>query len=334
MANPKEILFGPVPDEQKDFWQRSKFAQRDASLLDSHFDSRSHGKRLINGQDPSINAYSIPRSSKVALRETIVGGLPVWDGSSSAWDARYAEAQNKLLQRGNIPNSLPDPWQGRRPGLVEEIDAGALMQQRLLSQAASAGGQNHGPMPGHMMVTGQQRSQQQQGGGTCTLMEGQTFYQSLQIQGFGTTQPLAKTGGRIQGVQGRQFQIEGTVTAYVVDGLQTIDLSKMEPGRLRSLVRVTAPLLGTFLVPQEAIQETGGSQGGGRQMLIDSGQQHRVDQKQQWMHASQQQQAPQMLQPQRQQQQVVPQQTRQMSPQESLQAQSRALLARRGILKG
>jgi len=314
MANPKDVLFGPVVDEQKDYWQRSKLAQRDAALIDNHFTNRSHGQRVQN----SMNAYAIPRSSKVALKETVVGGLPVWDGAASVWDDRYTQAQGKLLH-GNSLSTLKDPWQGRPPGMTEEIDAGAIMQQRLLSQAATRGGPTHGPMPGHAMVTGQQQSQQQ--ASVCTLTEGMTFYQALQIQGFGTTQPLARTGGRIQGVQGRQFQIEGAVTAYVVDGLQTIDLSKMEPSRLKPLVRVSAPLLGTFLVPQEAIQEMGGG-GPSRHLLIDSGQQHRIEQRQNWQN---------------QQAQFVPQQQvpqRPMSPQDTLQAQSRALLARRGLLKG
>lgn len=314
MANPKDVLFGPVVDEQKDYWQRNKLAQRDAALIDNHFVNRSHGQRVQN----SMNAYAIPRSSKVALKETVVGGLPVWDGAASVWDDRYTQAQGKLLH-GNSLSTLKDPWQGRPPGMTEEIDAGAIMQQRLLSQAATRGGPTHGPMPGHAMVTGQQQSQQQ--ASVCTLTEGMTFYQPLQIQGFGTTQPLARTGGRIQGVQGRQFQVEGVVTAYVVDGLQTIDLSKMEPSRLKPLVRVSAPLLGTFLVPQEAIQEMGGG-GPSRQLLIDSGQQHRIEQRQNWQN----QQAQFMP------QQQVPQ--RPMNPQDALQAQSRALLARRGLLKG
>jgi hypothetical protein len=295
MTNPRTVLFGPVVDEQKDYWQRSKLAQRDAALIDNHFNSRAQGQKIQN----TMNAYSIPRSAKIALKETAIGGLPVWDGAASVWDDRYAQAQGKLLQ-ANPLSTLKDPWQGRQPGMAEEVDAGAIMQQRVLSQAASRVGPTHGPMPGHSMVTGQQQSS------VCTLTEGHTFYQPLQIQGFGTTQPLAKTGGRIQGVQGRQFQVEGVVTAYVVDGLQTIDLSKMEPSRLKPLVRVSAPLLGTFLVPQEAIQEAGGAMQS-RQLLVDSG---------------------------RLQSQFMPSPQQPSFPQTNLQAQSRALLARRGLLKG
>lgn len=336
MSNNKEILFGPVPDEQKDYWQRNKLAQRDAHLLDGHFDSRSHGRRGINGHDPSINAYAIPRSSKVPLKETVVGGLLTFDGASLSWDEKYARAQSRLLQNENLHTQLPDPWNGRRAQMSEEIDGGAILQQRMLANMAAPGGPTHGPMPGHMLATGQQRSQQV-GPAMCTLMEGHTFYQSLQVQGAGTTQPLARTGGQIRGVQGRQFQVEGAVTAYVVDGLQTIDLSKMEPGRLKSLIRVTAPLLGTFLVPQEAIQEMGGGPGSQRQMLIDSSQHHHMAQRQQW--ANQQQANAQSLlisQPANRQQ---PQQSQNYgrapaNPQEMLQAQSRDLMRRRGLLKG
>lgn len=323
MRNPQEVLFGPVPDEQRDYWQKSKLAQRDASIIDSHFDRRSHGQRIQN----SINAYALPRSAKVVLKETVIGGLPVWDGAETTWNRNYQQAQNKLL----VPNTLEglkDPWQGRRPGMVEEIDAGQILQQKMLAQAANPGGVTHGPMPGHSMVNGINQAPQQR---TCMLVEGHTFFRPLQIQGFGTTQPLAKTGGQISGVQGREFVVEGTVTAYVVDGLQTIDLSKMEQARLKPLIRVSSPLLGSFLVPQEAIQESG-SPYGQRQLLIDTNQQHRLDQRQQWLHQQQQQQ----LIAQQQQQRAVLSQTpsRPMNPQESLQAQSKALLARRGLLKG
>lgn len=331
MANPKEVLFGPVADEQKDYWQRSKLTQRDAALLDRHFDARSHGQKL---QTNSMSAYAIPKSQKVALRESRVGGIPIAEGGMQEWDEAYIRAQAKLAAKGgNVPVS--DSWGGRIPGsTTEEVDIGRILQNRMISQAATPPNSNHGPMPGHAMATGQQRSQQIPS--ICTLQEGHTFYQPLKIDNFGTTQPLVKTGGTIRGIQGRQFQAEGQVTAYVVDGLQTIDLSKMEPGRMKTLVRVSAPLLGTFLVPQEAIQEMSGGAGSGKQLLIDSSQQFRSEQQmrqqQQYLHQQQQQrpgltaQAPQRP--------VMPAQPRPTNPQEILQQQSRDLLRRRGILKG
>jgi hypothetical protein len=230
--------------------------------------------------------------------------------------------------------------------MVEEVDAGALMQQRLLGQMSRTPTPQHGAMPGHAMATGQQ-SFQQPPASVVTLQEGYTFYQPLQIQGFGTTQPLAKTGGQIKGVQGRQFQVEGVVTAYVVDGLQTIDLSKMEPGRLKPLVKVTAPLLGTFLVPQEAIQEMSGGPSSQRHLLVDSGNHNRMDQRAAYAQQQQQMQQQALAQQQAQQRsllvsapqgrQAMPQQqpmNRPTSHQEMLQQQSRELMRRRGLLKG
>lgn len=323
MANPKEVLFGPVIDEQKDYWSKDQVRQRDASILDGHFSSRSRGGKWKE----NVSAYSIPKSQKVALRESRFGGIPIVEGGESTWEAAYLQAQNKINQGAGIPDI------GRLPGASEDVDIGRVLQGRMMAQASAPAGQTHGPMPGHAMATGQQ-SNQQAGPGVCTLQEGHTFFHALKIDGFGTTQPLAKTGGTIKGLQGRQFQIEGHVSAYIIDGLQTIDLSKMEPGRLRNLVRVSAPLLGTFLVPQEAIAEmTGGQSNGGRQLLIDSGQQHRIEQMRQQQRVNQGNLL--ITQPQQQQRPMMPaQQSRPTNPQEILQQQGRDLLRRRGLLKG
>lgn len=324
MGNSKEVLFGQVADEQRDYWQRNQLNQRDAAVLDQHFDNRARGGKWQQG----ISAYSIPRAQKAALKESRIGGILQVEGGDQFWEAEYLKAQAKLS--GQSP-SIPDPWGGRNPGSVPEVDMTALLQQRMRSQGS----------PGNSFeIPGQQQPARSS---LCTLQEGHTFYSPLKVEAFGTTQPLAKTGGTIKGVQGRQFQIEGQVTAYVVDGLQTVDLSKMDPSRLKPLYRVTAPLLGTFLVPQEAIQELSGNGmvNGGRQLLIDSGQQHRVEQ----LRMNQQQ----MLQQQQQQQQQrqgqgqsrlltsqpsSQQQPRPTNPQEILQQQSRELLRRRGMLKG
>jgi hypothetical protein len=273
-----------------------------------------------------MNAYAIPRSQKVALRENRIGGIPVIEGGASNWDQKYLAAQGKLV------NTVQPPARG----MNEEVDAGAMLQSRLAAAAATPAGPTHGPMPGHGMATGTGRGFEP-AARVCTLSEGHTYFQSLQIQNFGSTQPLAKTGGQLRGVQGRQFEIKGTVTAYVVDGLQTIDLSRMEPGRLRPLVRVEAPLLGTFLVPQEAIQEIGGGPGATRTLLTDSRgytpQQMQQMQQQQMMQ--QQMQQRQMLPNNPVQRPVMPQQpSRPMSAQEQLAQQSRDMLRRKGLLKG
>lgn len=325
MANSSHIKFGVVPDEQPDYWRQNQLVVETRVNLDQHFHNRTHGKKL----EKSMSAYAIPRSQKVALRENKIGGIPQVVGGANVWDDKYLAAQGKLL----------GSQQPLMRGPNEEVDIGATLQSRMVANAAIPGGPTHGPMPGHGMATGTGRGFNTPTARVCTLTEGHTYFQPLQIQGFGTTQPLAKTGGQLRGVQGREFEINETVTAYVVDGLQTIDLSKMEPGRLRPLVKVTAPLLGTFLVPQEAIKEVGGPSAN-RTVLTDG--RGWTPQQMQQMQAQQQQQ--QMLQQQQQRQlltnssvnrPMMPQQpARPMSAQEQLAQQSRDLLRRKGLLKG
>ncbi len=315
MANEKQVQFGPMKDEQPDFWERNPYNQKSKNDLDRHFTERAHGKRI----EKSMSAYAIPRSQKVALRENKIGGIPVIEGGASNWDQKYLAAQSKLV--GSQPMMR---------GVNEEIDAGAILQSRLVANAASPPSSTHGPLPGHGMATGTGRGFEQPTQ-VCTLLEGHTYFQPLQVQNYGSTQPLARSGGQLRGVQGRQFEVKGTVTAYVVDGLQTIDLSKMEPARLRTLIRVEAPLLGAFLVPQEAIQEVGGGPGAKRTLLTDA-----RGYTPQQMQMMQQQQQRQMLTSTPAQRPVVmpPQPTRPMSTQEQLAQQSRDLLKRKGLLKG
>lgn len=322
MANERQVQFGPVRDEQPNFWEKDEHNRQARKDLDRHFTERAHGKRI----EKSMSAYAIPRSQKVVLRENKIGGIPVIEGGASNWDQKYISAQGKLA------GSQPAPR-----GMNEEIDAGAILQSRLVANAAAPGGPTHGPMPGHGMATGTGRGFEPPPR-VCTLSEGHTYFQALQVQNFGTNQPLAKTAGQLKGVQGRQFEVKGTVTAYVVDGLQTIDLSKMEPTRLRTLVRVEAPLLGSFLVPQEAIQEIGGGPGANRALLTDSRgytpQQMQMMQQQQMM-MQQQQQRQMLTNTPAQRPMVMPQQVaRPMSTQEQLAQQSRDLLKRKGLLKG
>lgn len=319
MANPQQPRFGQVPDEQPDFWNKNEYSQQARRDLDGHFMARSHGKRI----EKSMSSYAIPRSQKVALVENKIGGIPQVQGGASTWDQKYLAAQGKLA--GAQPAAR---------GLNEEVDAGAILQSRLAANAAAPGGPTHGPMPGHGMATGTGRGFNTSPSRVCTLTEGHTYFQPLQIQGFGTTQPLAKSGGQLRGVQGRQFEVNETVTAYVVDGLQTIDLSKMEPGRLRTLVKVTAPLLGTFLVPQEAIQEMSGGPGSNRTVLTDgrgwTPQQMQQMQQQQMMQQRQVLTNAPVNRPAQMQQQYA----RPMSPQEQLAQQSRDMLKRKGLLRG
>lgn len=323
-------MFGPVGDDDPGYWQQDKLRQRDASILDRHLQSRFQGQRFSGGQDPTVRAYAIPKNMQIALRENASGGLPKWNGAANNIPNYIQQAQSRFQSQGGMPN-LPDPHNGQRPYFSSEVDASALMAQRVMAQAAQPVGPTHGAMPGHAMVTGQQQGQQ--GGRVCQLMEGHVFYSAMNLQGgFASPTPLVRRGGQIQGLNGRQFTVEGTAQCYVVDGLQTVDLSRMEPQRLVTLVRVSAPLLGTFMVPQEAVMEMNGG-ASQRQLLIDSGQQHAIHQRQQW---AQQQQAQGLMLPSHQNRQVLQQQQvgRAVNPHQQVQQQGMDVLRRRGLLRG
>lgn len=307
---------GPIQDEQPDFWN-SPLARRDRALLDQHYANRAHGGKWKD----SGNAYAIPKSQKVGLIESKIGGIPKVQGGMNNWDPRYLAAQGKVLDAKGMIQETP----GSR-GMDGEVDVGAIMYQRMLSQAAAPGGATHGPMPGHGMVTGQQASQQQPT--TCVLQEGHTFYQALQINAPGVSFPLVKAGGQIKGLQGKQVILQTEVQAYVVDGMKTVDLSKIEPGRLKMLYKVEIPLVGSFLVPKEAILET--NNGSSKQMLMD--QRHYQPQQRMVEPQVPPQRSSVVVPNQYQRAQVMSQQP--PRPTNSMEANSREILRKRGLLKG
>lgn len=340
MANPRinpnnnVVAFGPVKDEQPTFWNGSNLARRDATLLDKHFSARSHGQKIINTNDNS--AYAIPNSMKIALRANRVGGLLTFDGAPRLFSESVNQSSvPKLLQQTNgYINNQTSQQPNNSGGWSGEIDAAGILSQRMMGQQA--------------MAMNQPSQQQNQPGSAslCTLREGHTFFQALQVQGTGTSQSMAKTGGQIKGVQGKKFQIDGVVQAYIIDGLQTIDLSKTDSSRLRSLVRVSAPLLGAFLVPPEAIipesmDYNNGNQGFQQQGLITSGRTLLTDARQNPRYQQQQYQRQQELQASQQRATFVPQtqfsqQQRGSTgdPRQQIQQNAMNLLRRRGILKG
>lgn len=89
--------------------------------------------------------------------------------------------------------------------------------------------------------------------GTANLVEGLPYYTRLQSENFGHTASLFKTAGIIQGPTARNVTVKKEVTGYVIDNMQTVDMSRIGEGMKVSLVEVSVPFLGNFLVPKEAI---------------------------------------------------------------------------------
>jgi hypothetical protein len=159
---------------------------------------------------------------------------------SDDWESRYwaKRAEQIRQQRYQQPTRTQVP----------EVDVASVLMQRAM--------------------TGQQT---QNGGAPVYLREGTNYYRQIQNNdGFGTTTPLIKSMGPLNGVNGKEFAIMGEIRAYCVDNLSTIDLSKInqEPERMLDLVRVRAPFVGDLLVERTAIVNDGNNRTYGGKTLL------------------------------------------------------------------
>ena len=158
------------------------------------------------------------------------------------WESKYwANRAAQLQQQPQRPQ-----YQQPTRSQVPEVDvAGMLMQRAMMQQPTS--------------------------GGAVYLREGANYYRQIQNNdGWGTTTPLIKSMGALNGVANKEFAIMGEMRAYCVDNLPTIDLSKIneEPQRMMNLVRVRAPFAGDLLVERSAIVNgNNGIMHGGKSLL-------------------------------------------------------------------
>lgn len=179
--------------------------------------------------------------------------IPEWEKqfwakkAQQAQDLPHYEPAHVTQQRMRPQQPVVSPHMR----MDKEIDLTAHLQQKMMQQGMSM------PTPGGQRV--------------CYLKEGVQAYRNVS-QGFGSTVPLVLNIGPTYKVQGKQFERLGTVRCYVVEGNETVDLSKINehPERMRTLVQVKAPWIGEILVPESAIVNisSGGSHGG-RALLND-----------------------------------------------------------------
>jgi len=166
------------------------------------------------------------------------------------WEKQYW--QNRQAQGTGVPQQ-PAPTPVRQPhvGGSGDIDLTQMLAQRLMSQQATVGigFGNHAMPPQHQGV--QQR--------VCFLKEGTQGYRIVSSD-FGTDIPLVISSGPITGITGRQFENKGLKRCFLVDSHSSmvgasIDLSKMNesPEKFIHLVQVSAPFLGTVLVPESCV---------------------------------------------------------------------------------
>lgn len=148
--------------------------------------------------------------------------------------------------RDNLPDWEQQFWankerlQQQKPqapaGGSREIDAGALMAQRVMTNQAL--GSNSG------------------GSAPVMLREGMPYYKLIpNPDGFGTTTPLIRHMGPLSQVAGKEFVVLNELRAYLIDNSPVVDLSKISssPDKFLTLIRVRAPFVGDILVAKEAV---------------------------------------------------------------------------------
>lgn len=97
------------------------------------------------------------------------------------------------------------------------------------------------------------------------LREGAVYYKAVQVESFGTTTPMVRNCGPLQGVAGREFELKQETHCYVIDNMAIVDLGNVDPSKMIRLVEVSAPFIGSLLVDESAIVPV--TQGAGPQLL-------------------------------------------------------------------
>lgn len=162
------------------------------------------------------------------------------------WEAKYwANRQQQLNQQKQNSQVQQTPTY-QTPGLhpsqgYPDIDPMAMVQRRMFDG----------------FINGQSANQR-----SVFLREGAEYYRNLQGgDGFGNTIPLVRSMGKLSGVAGKEFVVEGETRGILIDGLSQVDFSKIneESERFGMYVVVKAPFAGKILVRQNAIIEIKGT---------------------------------------------------------------------------
>lgn len=104
------------------------------------------------------------------------------------------------------------------------------------------------------------------------LVEGYKYYTVLKSENFGHTFIIAKTGGIIGGNSSKGVIVKEERRCIIVDEINVLDFSKINENskEIVTLVEISVPLVGTFLVKKEAISNFNRNTiglGNGRQLL-------------------------------------------------------------------
>jgi hypothetical protein len=169
------------------------------------------------------------------------------------WFDKYMRDKQQFRQSGN-PNDLPhyEPahknldieklLQGvpgnpmRAPTGTGDVDPMAILQQRL------ANGQH------------QPQAQQTQ---SVHLQEGFDFYKMVYKSDAEYKMNVVRKIGQLKNVSNKSFVLRGSQKCYELRGNEVLDLGKIKPEELKTLVCVESPFDGVILVPRSAVVEQG-----------------------------------------------------------------------------
>jgi hypothetical protein len=140
----------------------------------------------------------------------------------------------KLLQ-GVPGNPVPNRGTG-------DIDPMAILQQRI------ANGQIH--------------HQPQQSHQTVRLVEGHDFYKMVYKADGEYTINVVRKVGQLKNLSNKQFVLKGSEKCYELRGNEVLDLGKINPHDLKTLVAVETLFEGVILVPRSAVIEQGQNHNG------------------------------------------------------------------------
>jgi len=185
------------------------------------------------------------------------------------WERKYFE-RRAAQQQGQQPQGP------RNPSDLPHFEPAHITQNR--QRAAQQGGQHNMGWQDIDVTSamysnadglasrnmGPQAQAQQQ----VMLREGAIYYRAIQADGFGTTMPMVRNCGPVVGVVGKEFELRGETSCYLIDNMDVVDLANINPQKMLSLVEIRAPFLGTLLVEKNSII-TPRPPNAGRQVLND-----------------------------------------------------------------
>lgn len=175
------------------------------------------------------------------------------------WKKRAAELNHYEPAHKTQGKNLDDYLNGvpglpKSPGTPMPNNGEVDVTSRLMARLAQ---QQHQQPPA---PTNQQAPQQQVK--VVYLREGTQAYRRLEVEPYGYTTPLARSVGPAAGVTGRQFEFKGIVNALIVEGMRPVDMSSVDYSKMKKLAVISAPFIGTLLVPENAIFRVENSSGG------------------------------------------------------------------------